>query len=56
MSLLERKKIGYSSSGGVFAREDQQEMRKRVTRIPKQVMERLVRYEWPGNIRELETS
>ena len=30
------------------------ELHKKVTRIPKNVMDALIRYQWPGNVRELE--
>jgi len=37
-----------------FTAKYSQSMRKRITTIPPEVMEALVAYEWPGNIRELQ--
>ena len=37
-----------------FVRKFSQRMKKSITSIPKRTMEMLVRWEWPGNIRELE--
>jgi len=37
-----------------FARKFSDNMRKNVSRIPRQAMEALTRYPWPGNIRELQ--
>src|SRR5258707_4233788 len=37
-----------------FVRKFSQRMKKSITSIPSKTMELLVRWEWPGNIRELE--
>jgi len=37
-----------------FARKFSDNMRKNISRIPRQAMEALTRYPWPGNIRELQ--
>jgi formate hydrogenlyase transcriptional activator len=37
-----------------FVRKFSQQMKKSITSIPSRTMEMLVRWEWPGNIRELE--
>ena len=37
-----------------FVRKFSQRMKKSITSIPSRTMEMLVRWEWPGNIRELE--
>src|SRR6202030_2376112 len=37
-----------------FVRKFAGQMRKSITSIPSRTMETLVRWEWPGNIRELE--
>jgi formate hydrogenlyase transcriptional activator len=44
----------HSPPGGVFVQKFARRMNKSITSIPARIMEVLQRWDWPGNIRELE--
>ena len=51
---LRERREDIRALGEHFVRKFASKMRKSITSIPSRTMESLVRWEWPGNIRELE--